>query len=247
MNTLNRASQMFVKLLVFNGSLLFAMSLMRLVLFLLVVRYWTFGADGFTLAGVFINGVRFDLCVLGFINIPVLFIVWAISTDFMAETNNSLLLFVRKSLLWVYLGVASLAIHLLALLDLMYFATQGQRWTFWAWQKSGFEFFAQVATKWGSPFTGGVIAFFLLLWVFRSLFILYRVKIHQVPLVIEKVNWGRGRFIVIGIVLPLLAVASAARGTWTAHHLGLEHSELSQIQALNQMTLSPLWAFDKKF
>lgn len=245
MQFMNRSFQIFKKLLVFNSSVLFAMTLQRLVLFLVVVRHWTFGTSSSVLADVFVAGVRFDLCVLGFMNIPVIFLTWWICTDRMINTKNVVLKAIRKWSLWIYLGLTTLVIHVLAMLDLMYFATSGHRWTYFDWQESGLEFFSVVASRWGGLFTGGIIAFFLLLWIFRSLFILFRVQLHTVEVAKENQNFGIE--LLRGVILPLFLVALAARGTISAHHLNIEHSEISPIHGLNQLALSPAWAFDKKF
>jgi hypothetical protein len=221
------------------------MSLQRLVVFLVVVRHWTFGASFSVLAEVFVTGLRFDLCVLGFMNIPVLFITWWISTDQVVKSQNPLLKALRKWVLWIYLGVATLAIHVLGMLDLMFFATSGHRWTYFDFQKSGFDFMLTVASKWGTTYTGGLVAFFLLLWVFRSVFILFRVQLHTVDFPKEQLNFGLELF--RGVILPIFLVLLAARGTVAPHHLAMEHAEVSQNQWLNQLVLSPLWAFDKKF
>lgn len=246
-NALNRSSQIFTKLMFFNGSMLFSMSLQRLVLFLVVVRHWLFGADGLTIAMSFINGARFDLCVLGFINIPVLFIVWGLSTDFMVNTPNKALQLLRRWILWIYLGVTTLTIHLLGLFDIMFFAANNHRWTYYDWRESGFGFLSKVIEAWGGLYTFGVIALFLMLWLFRCIFTLYKVQLNNVTLEHAKYSNSKAALIFTGVFAPLLITALAARGTWTAHHINIEHSQVSQIQSLNQMTLSPVWAFDKKF
>ncbi|HEY8270376.1 MAG TPA: hypothetical protein VIG33_05765 [Pseudobdellovibrionaceae bacterium] len=252
MNALNRSSQLFARLMVFNGSILFSMSLQRLVLFLVVIRHWVFGVDGLTIGTSFINGVRFDLCVLGFLNIPVLFFTWAVSTDFIANTQNKVLQFLQQWMLWIYLTMTTLIIHVLGLLDLMFFAANGHRWTYYDWQESGLSFFGKMWSAWGVFFTFGVIFLFLILWTSRSLFTLYKLKLQgellaRLPLMKGRLSTSKSALIAVGFLLPLFVVALAARGTWTPHHINKEHAEVSQIQALNQMTLSPIWAFDKKF
>jgi hypothetical protein len=244
-NVLHRSSQIFKKLLVFNGSVLFAMSLQRAVLFLLVVRHWLFGTPGSVVGDVFFTGFRFDLCVLGFISIPVLFIVWGICTDTMIASQNRTVQFLRKWSLWIYLGITTLIIHVLGLVDLFYFSTSGQRLTFVALQSQGFSFIEKCLSRWGWLFCFGIAAVFALLWVFRCLFILYRVQLHTEPL--PAGTGVAGRTWILGGLLPVVVVASAARGTWTAHHLAMEHAQLTQITPLNQLALSPLCAFDKKF
>lgn len=247
MNALNRATQLFTKIMFVNGSVLFSMSLQRLVLFLVVVRHWLFGADGLTVAMSFINGARFDLCVLGFFNIPVLFIVWGLSTDAVANSSNKVVQFLRAWILWIYIGVTTLIIHILGLFDMMFFAANTRRWTYFDWQEAGFGFIGKVATSWGVLFTFGVIMLFVLLWLFRCIFTLYKVRLDSVALENLKYRESKLALIVLGALAPLFITALAARGTWTPHHINIEHAQVSQIQALNQMTLSPVWAFDKKF
>ena len=47
------------------------------------------------------------------------------------------------------------------------------------------------------------------------------------------------------ILLPLILIVLAARGTVTPHHLALEHSEVSNSKELNEMALNAVWCFDK--
>lgn len=239
---------MFKSLAIFNGSLLLSMFLQRLVLFLLVVRHWVFDADGVSIGMSFFNGSRFDLCVLGFINIPVLFFTWWVSSDAMGRTENPVLKWLRRWALWTYLGFASLAIHVLGLLDLMFFAANHQRWTYFNWQEGGLAFISRAASAWGGVFTLGVVGLFLMLWVFRSLFVLYKLQIHLVPEPKESLGKSTGLLVFTGLILPFFVTALAARGTWTAHHINMEHAQqVSDNSALVQMALSPVWAFDKKF
>ncbi len=247
MNALNRSTQIFTKLMYVNGSVLFSMSLQRFVLFLIVVRHWLFGADGLTIAMGFINGARFDLCVLGFLNLPVLFIVWILSTDKVTNSTSKLVQLLRRWVLWIYFGVTTLIIHALGLFDLMFFTANRHRWTYYDWQDSGLSFVGEVASGWGGLFTFGVIMLFIVLWLFRSIFTLYKVQLNSVSLGKLKANESKAALVATGFLLPLFITALAARGTWTAHHINIEHSEISGVQALNQMTLSPVWAFDKKF
>ena len=84
-----------------------------------------------------------------------------------------------------------------------------------------------------------------MLWVFRCIFILFRVQLHVQDLLQGQLK--PGTLVVRGAIAPIFITALAARGTVSAHHLGMEHAEVSQVQSLNQLALSPLWAFDKKF
>ena len=245
MQVLNRSYQIFQRLFLFNSSVLLAMSLHRLVLFLVVVRHWSFGSSTQTYIDTFVAGIRFDLCVLGFMNIPVLFIVWWICTDAMIQTRRPILKVLRKWSLWIYLGATTLIIHISAMLDLMYFATSGHRWTYSDWQSSGLDFFGTGASRWGSLFTSGIVAFFVVLWVFRCIFILFRVQLNVLDLPKEQLKLCQQAL--RGAIIPLFIVTLAARGTFTAHHLNLKHAEVSQVVSLNQLALSPIWAFDKKF
>lgn len=245
-NLLGRSGQIFRKLFVFNASVLLAMTLQRVVLFLLVVRHWIFGADSATLGRAFWIGARFDLCVLGFLSIPALFIVWLISSEAMVTATQPAVQAFRRWILWGYLAVTTLIIHVVGILDLFFFANNGHRLTLTDLHVQGFGFLAKTSERWGWIFTAGVVLVFILLWVFRCLFALYRVQLHTLP-VMEGARVSKLWFWILGAILPVVVVASAARGTWTAQHLRLEDAKFSQILSLNQLSLSPLWAIDKKF
>jgi len=246
--TLNRASQVFRKLLIVNMSILFSMSLQRAILFFLIIRHWVFGADAGAIASSFLAGFRFDLCVLGFLNIPVLFITWIICSDKVAKSQAEPLSFLRRWVLWIYFGITTFVIHLLGVLDMMYFAANGRRWTYFDWQREGLQFVSSVAQKWGAFYTTCVITLFLVLWVVRCLYGLYRARLHQLPVVgPTKPPFSTGTLILTGVLGPFFVVATAARGTWTAHHINQEHAQVSQNPVLNQLALNPVWAFDKKF
>ncbi len=51
--------------------------------------------------------------------------------------------------------------------------------------------------------------------------------------------------IALRIVIPLIVVILAARGTVEPHHLALEHSEVSNSKPINEMALNAVWCFDK--
>jgi hypothetical protein len=59
---------------------------------------------------------------------------------------------------------------------------------------------------------------------------------------------GRGPaplLIFLRYVIPVLLVAGAARGTWTAHHLEKADSEISAWENVNELALNAVWAWDK--
>ena len=47
------------------------------------------------------------------------------------------------------------------------------------------------------------------------------------------------------ILLPLILIFLAARGSVMPHHLALEHSQVSANKELNEMALNAVWCFDK--
>lgn len=247
MNALERSSHTFKKLLIFNASLLVALSLQRLVLFFVVVRYWLFGVDSDAIAASFFAGFRFDLCVVGFLNIPVLFMIWILSISRIQNSSSAFLQSFRRWGLGLYLGMVTFLLHFMGMLDMMYFAANGRRWTYYDLQESGLSFIFQVTEKWGGLFTSAVILFFITLWFFRCLLYLYRLRLHTFSDEVLESRPSLWRSVLFGVILPFLVVASAARGTWTAHHINIEHAQVSQNPALVQMALSPVWAFDKKF
>lgn len=57
-------------------------------------------------------------------------------------------------------------------------------------------------------------------------------------------SWAKRVFHQVG---PALLLGLLARGTLTAHHLGLEQSELSRSPIANELALNGIWTLDKNY
>ena len=234
--SLRYANKIFLEWAAVGAKFLFLMSLMRIGLFFLVVQSAVSKANGLEIFLSFIAGLRFDLLILGFIFIPVAvgllfqsyFLLWA----------RGLLLFYK-----IYFFLIWTVICVLNFLDFSFFISQKKRMRFedyslvnWDWMQQ--HIFAPPALE--------RIVFFVLILV------LLLIGLGMVSN-IKFGNWkdqvspdvGTRREVFFRILLPLLGVALAARGTVEEKHLNIEHSQVSTEQSLNEMALNPIWCFDK--
>lgn len=175
-------------------------------------------------------GFRFDLCVLGFLWIPIVVITW-LSAFF---TSPRKLFFAWK----LYFVVIILLTFDLYWMDLFWTAVSNAR--------LNSEFFtadSRVILDQGWKIVGnqkawictlamGISSLGLVLW-------LYGLKIKKTYDLPNRAQLAGE------ILLSVFLVAFAARGTWTPHHINIEHAQVSSEPLMNQIPLNPLWNLDK--
>jgi hypothetical protein len=204
------------------------MSWLRLVLFF----YNIYPDHGFhqDLAASLFTGARFDLLVLGFAWIPVFVFYWIFYfLGGLAKASKGF-----KS----YFLFLILLISLLSVLDLFWFHSKGMRLNYLALSEDGFW---AVADKAADFRLVSAIPLMLLPGLIIFLTTLWKLNIADTEpsaRVSEKV--------MLNLVLSFIVVASAARGTWTAHHLEWAHAQVSNLKLLNELSINPLWNLDKK-
>lgn len=182
------------------------------------------------LKAAFVAGYRFDLCVLGFFWIPPLILSCVLG-----------LLIDPKKLfvLWkVYFMAIVGAVFYFSWMDFFWTAVKGTRLN-----SQFFESDAMAVLQAGWQAVGsnqswiatgimGIPAVLLLVMLFRK-------TLGPVRMVPTK----------LGMAFQFLAffffVTFAARGTWTPHHLNIEHTRISPSGQLNQLPLNALWNLDK--
>ncbi len=200
------------------------MSWLRLVLFLYNI-YPDHGIPSDLAASMF-AGFRFDLLVLGFAWIPVWFLYWIFHLLGRASQISGLLKF--------YFVILILGTLFLSVVDLYWFNTRAVRMTFEALSPDGFWAVADQATNWRLLSAMPLMALpglFLFLWT------IWKMKVVDYSEKMTKV--------LLNFVFSFLIVASAARGTWTAHHLELADAQVSSFRLLNELALNPWWNLDK--
>lgn len=234
--SLRFSSKVFVKLLKLALAMIFFMSLFRLNLFFLNVYYVLPDLNPGEIIQSFIAGIRFDILIFGFFFIPV-YLLLLIQAAFEKWPRG--LYFVYKT----YFGLIWILICALTYVDFFFFVHHGKRMRFAEYEGWNLDTLFEQAK---ALQTHQVI-------VFTVVTVVLLVLGHML---IKSMNFGdwkdeysphparRGE-VVLRVLLPLVLIFLAARGTVTPHHLNLEHSEVSNSKALNEMALNPIWCFDK--
>lgn len=175
----------------------------------------------------YLVGLRFDLLIIGFILIPVVFLRLI---DTLLFTKFHLL----KTLIQIYYIAIVSYMALITLISGMFFAL------FHYHVRGKFlgdinytiiEFFEMSFGKWSFSISAGLIIFtfyYLNLWIWRLKF---------------KSSFQKQWPSLVYYFLPFVIVALLARGTLTPHHLAKEHCKINQLEPLTQLCLNPIWAF----
>lgn len=186
------------------------------------------------LPAAFFAGFRFDLLIMGFFWIPIVLITWAIAM-FASP---------RKLFSWwrVYLAISVLFIFDLYWMDLLWTAGKNFRLNHEFMDAS-----RQVAMDTGWTALGRSRAMvFTASMAVSSLGLLF--LIYWTPLKEFKKKLS-SQALIVWAIFSVFAVAFAARGTFTPHHLNIEHAQVSQDPEkgplINQLPLNPVWNMDK--
>lgn len=217
-------------------ALLLFMSLFRMNLYFLSVFHATPNAVFVEVFQSFIVGVRFDLLILGFLFVPIYFLV--LGQAFSEAWPTAWFWFYK-----IYFALAWVMICALTFVDFFFFAQFGQRMRFNDYQALNVDVVIEQINR--LPQSQGLV-----FCVITGLLLLLGLMLVKS---IQFGNWkdefsphpGTKFEITWRLVLPLILIALAARGTVEAHHLALEHSEVSTIKSINEMALNAVWCFDK--
>lgn len=225
-----RFNDLFYECLKLGLVLLFEMSLIRFIYYHLakpgmsyVTREEVYKA--------FLVGVRFDLLVLGFVFIPVV-LVGALMM--MAGTDD----FKVNKVLKVYLSTTWALVVLNAFWSLPYYLIKGRHFR---WEADGFNFlwprfdsFTEVLVV--------LIFGFLVASPIKSIWRRNYLLTHDWHWFgSQDARWQ----IPLRIIIPILLVGLAARGTVTPRHLEKAHAEISKWENINELALNATWCFDK--
>ena len=212
------------------------MTLFRANLFFLSVVHAVQDLNWTEVSHSFIAGARFDLLVIGFIMvIPTLVLL--------------LQAFVEKWPSWmfvlyrIYFAVFWLIICAVTFADFFFFAKAGRRMRFAEYTNWNMDLLReQMSTMQNN--THIIFSIITALLLILGLSLVFGLKFGAWK---DEYSPRRGNFfeVVLRVFVPLILVALAARGTVEAHHLALEHSEVSNNTAINEMALNAPWCFDK--
>lgn len=234
--SLRFSSKVLIKIFGLAAILVFLMSLFRMNLFFLNVYYLMPELNISEILQSFCAGIRFDVLVFGFMLLPLYPII--IMQAFFEKWPNFLFGFYK-----FYFGLAWLGISMTTYVDFFSFIKTGKRMRFDDYNQWTFEGLLELIS---SAKTNQVVVFSV---ISLALLILGMMFIKA----LKFGNWkdefspkaAGSTEAFWRIVLPLILIILAARGTVTPHHLGLEHSEVSNSKELNEMALNAIWCFDK--
>lgn len=234
--SLRFSTKVFFKLGVLSLAMVFFMTLFRVNLYFLSVFHAAADVGFLEILSSFVAGFRFDLLIFGFLFIPLYFFI--ISQAFSERWPRFMFIAYK-----VYFVVAWFLICLSTYMDFFYFARQGRRmrfadYTSWTPETLS-EQFNSLAPNQAWIFTAITIMLFTLGYMLIKGLKFGQWKDEFSP------RYGSKFEVVWRVLLPLVLIALAARGTVEPHHLALEHSEVSNNKAINEMALNAVWCFDK--
>lgn len=234
--SLRFSSKVFAKLLKLSIAMIFFMTLFRLNFFFLDVYYILPELNPGEILQAFLAGVRFDVLIFGFLFIPIYFLL--ILQAVFEKWPKKLFYFYKT-----YFGLAWIVICALTFVDFFYFTKHGTRMRFadysdWSFATTYEQAQSLQINQWAT-FT--IITVVLL--------VLGHMLIKSLKFGVWKDEYSphpayRGE-VLLRILVPLILIMLAARGSVMPHHLALEHSEVSDSKELNEMALNAVWCFDK--
>lgn len=234
--SLRFSSKVFVKLGVLGLAMVFFMTLFRVNLYFLSVFHATEEVGFLEILSSFVTGFRFDLLVFGFLFIPLYF---SIMVQAFTERWPQFMFIGYK----VYFVGTWFLICVLTFIDFFFFARHGRRMRFeeyMSWTPEAFlEQFNTLMPNQAWIFTAITIMLFTLGYMLTKGVKFGVWKDEFSP------RYGSKLEVIWRVILPLILIALAARGTVEPHHLALEHSEVSGNKAINEMALNAVWCFDK--
>lgn len=234
--SLRFSSKVFLKMAMLAAAMIVFMSLFRLNLYFLSVFHATPNAAGVEIAQSFFAGFRFDLLIFGFLFIPIYFAVMA--QAFLQKWSRVGFLFYKT-----YFVVVWFLICAMTFVDFFHFVKYGQRMRFADYSSWNPE--AWLVQFQSMPQNQS--------WIFCVITVLLFSLGYMLVKSIKFGEWkdeyspkaGSKVEVLLRVLLPLIFIALAARGTVEPHHLALEHSEVSLDKVINEMALNAVWCFDK--
>ena len=234
--SLRSSTKVFAKLGFMAAMLILFMSLFRLNTYFLLVYHETADAVFVEVAQSFLAGFRFDLLVMGFLFIPIYFLVLLQASvvkwpRFMYVSYKS------------YFILAWLLICFLNFLDYFHFAQAGRRMRFqdyMSWTPSAFSQQIQGVL----PYQFWIFCVVTGLLLFLGLSLIRGLQFGDWRDEYSPKKGGKSE-IFLRFLVPLLVISFAARGTIEPHHLRYEDSQVSNFTRINEMALNAVWCFDK--
>lgn len=234
--SLRFSTKVFIRLGILALAMIFFMTLFRMNLYFLSVFHATAEVNFVEVLQSFVAGFRFDLLIFGFLFIPLYFVL-LLQACFEKWPRS---MFAAYKIYFV--GVWFL-ICALSFIDFFYFARHGSHMRYqdyMAWTpETLFEQAAVLQRNQVLIYSIITVLLFSLGYMLTKSLRFGEWKDEYSPQLGSKME------VALRIVIPLLIIFLAARGTVEPHHLALEHSEVSSNKAINEMALNAVWCFDK--
>lgn len=212
------------------------------------LRLWTFlniradfqNVQGPELLQAFVMGFRFDLLVTGFILIPMVLILLVMTVRrFWPKWIDRLFKY--------YLISSWLAISVVSTLDL-YFVTMYRRRMSWdQYSQLDFHHLEIFKLSYGSTY----FYVYLIASLFFTIAGIYTIFQNRLPslaptLKAPSMAFLENRFaLFLSALLPVFIVLFMARGNFAAHHLAIQHCEISEQTIAREICINASWNLDK--
>lgn len=217
-------------------SLLFLMSIIRLILFLLAFHLFTARSDHHEIITAFIVGVRFDFLVISFLLIPIL----PISYFFLLKSCNGFWRSFLGLFFKIYFILCWALIWTISLIDGPYFLSHHERLRYGSYASLfKIHWLNEITQAFSKNYLLSYLILFIGILGFKKIL---KNKFNKTPKLSQSLSLVQK---IIRLTLPLFILALGARGTWTPHHLNIEHSQISSFKFLNELSLNAAWSFDK--
>lgn len=234
--SLRFSTKVFLKLCMLALAMIVFMTLFRMNLYFLSVFHATAEVPFTEVLQSFVAGLRFDLLIFGFLFIPLYFLLLIQAVT--EKWPRGMFVFYKS-----YFTVIWFLICAMSFIDFFYFAKHGRRMRFEEYMSWHPQVFIEQAQGLQPNQT----------WVFVVITVLLFSLGYMLIKSLKFGEWKdeyspqRGSTLetALRILLPLILIVLAARGTVEPHHLALEHSEVSSNTAINEMALNAVWCFDK--
>ena len=188
----------------------------------------------------FTMGFRFDLLVTGFILIPLVLILLAMTLYRFWPSWIQLFLKIYLIGFWLIISVVSI-------LDLYFFTMYRRRMGWEQYSQFDFHHLEIFKLSYGSTY----FYVYLIAGVFFTLAGVYTVQQNKLPALPPEPQTKLLPFLnnqvalILSLVLPFLVVLFMARGNFEAHHLAIEHCEISEQTIAREICINSSWNIDK--
>lgn len=229
-------TKVLLKLSLLSLMMVFFMTLFRVNLYFLTVFKMAEDVGFFDVVHSFVTGLRFDILIFGFVLVPLYFVALA---QAILQKWSEKVFYAYKG----YFSAAWVVICVFSFLDFFYFSVNGQRMRAAGYEGWNFDL---LVSQMQATASNQIWIFSVITVILMILGLMFIWGLRFGDWKDEFSPYGPHKMeIPLRIIVPLLLIVLAARGTVEAHHLRFEHSQITPNKAINEMALNAVWCFDK--